>query len=344
MVFDVVVVGAGVAGLACARYLAAAGKSVRVLERSRGVGGRCATRRIDGQPIDHGVVFLHGQSDEFIEELRQVPGHRLTQWPLVVRGNGMPCQPNAFVAGAHRWAHPSGVSAFPKYLARGLDVALETNVTGISVDDDSFRLQTSQRGETGEVRARDLALAIAGPQAHTLLQQESLAIKSRSASALLSMMPSVPCATVLALYEPTAVTTPDWDIWYPETSDSLLLVAHDSAKREKPQHLALVLQANPAWSSEVAMAADSKWPERLLRSAADLLGTWALHPTATQGHLWHYARANPDCEMTSPILIDFENRRRLGLAGELFATGGGLQAAWSSGRLLARRLLDEACT
>jgi renalase len=315
---------------------------VRVFERSRGVGGRCATRRVEGQPIDHGVVFLHGQSRDFIEELCHVPCRSLKQWPLVLHGNGTPCQPNAFVSGAHRWAHPDGVSAFPKYLARGLDIALETEVIEITFDGDSFRLQTNQRGEAGEVRARDVVLAMAGPQSYALLQQETLAKRSRSASALLAMMPSVPCATVLALYDPNEVTTPAWDIWYPETSEALLLIAHDSAKREQPKHLALVLQANPTWSSEVAKAADGNWPERLLHSAADLLGPWVLHPTATQGHLWRYARVTPDCEMTSPILIDFENSRRLGLAGELFAPGGGLQAAWSSGKLLARRLLGEA--
>ncbi|MFN9939342.1 MAG: FAD-dependent oxidoreductase, partial [bacterium] len=43
--YDVVVVGAGVAGLACAGALRESGASVVVLEKSRGVGGRCATRR-----------------------------------------------------------------------------------------------------------------------------------------------------------------------------------------------------------------------------------------------------------------------------------------------------------
>ena len=51
---DVVVVGAGVAGLQCARRLRDAGLQVVVLDKARGVGGRVATRRVDGQPVDHG--------------------------------------------------------------------------------------------------------------------------------------------------------------------------------------------------------------------------------------------------------------------------------------------------
>jgi len=57
----VIVIGAGVAGLACARELARRGVPVRVLERARGVGGRCATRHVDGQPIDEAMpgAFRH---------------------------------------------------------------------------------------------------------------------------------------------------------------------------------------------------------------------------------------------------------------------------------------------
>ncbi|HYD41115.1 MAG TPA: NAD(P)-binding protein, partial [Anaeromyxobacter sp.] len=47
----VLVVGAGVAGLSCARVLATAGRSAPVLDRARGVGGRCATRRVDDHPM-----------------------------------------------------------------------------------------------------------------------------------------------------------------------------------------------------------------------------------------------------------------------------------------------------
>ena len=57
----VVVVGAGVAGLACARELARRGLPVVVLERARGVGGRCATRHVDGRPVDFGTFYLHAK-------------------------------------------------------------------------------------------------------------------------------------------------------------------------------------------------------------------------------------------------------------------------------------------
>jgi hypothetical protein len=55
---EVTVVGAGLAGLACARILAAAGLSVTVLESSDGVGGRVRSDHIDGWTLDRGFQIL----------------------------------------------------------------------------------------------------------------------------------------------------------------------------------------------------------------------------------------------------------------------------------------------
>ncbi|MFB8272548.1 NAD(P)/FAD-dependent oxidoreductase [Streptomyces sp. NPDC055955] len=56
---DVVVVGAGIAGLACAADLQAAGLRVQVLEASDGVGGRMRSDRVDGFVIDRGFQVFN---------------------------------------------------------------------------------------------------------------------------------------------------------------------------------------------------------------------------------------------------------------------------------------------
>jgi phytoene dehydrogenase-like protein len=53
-----VIVGAGLAGLSCARTLAAAGVEVVVLEASDGVGGRVRTDVVDGFQLDRGFQIL----------------------------------------------------------------------------------------------------------------------------------------------------------------------------------------------------------------------------------------------------------------------------------------------
>jgi phytoene dehydrogenase-like protein len=61
---DVVIIGAGLAGLAAARRLVGAGRTVTVLEASDGVGGRVRSDRVDGFVLDRGFQVLLGAYPE----------------------------------------------------------------------------------------------------------------------------------------------------------------------------------------------------------------------------------------------------------------------------------------
>ena len=71
MVHDVVVVGAGMAGLAAARVCAEAGLRVVVLEASGRVGGRIRTVRDGEHVIELGAEFVHGRPEELWELIRE---------------------------------------------------------------------------------------------------------------------------------------------------------------------------------------------------------------------------------------------------------------------------------
>lgn len=66
---EVLVIGAGLAGLSCARELRRAGKRVRVLEASDGVGGRARTDLVEGFRLDRGFQVL---LDSYPEARRQL--------------------------------------------------------------------------------------------------------------------------------------------------------------------------------------------------------------------------------------------------------------------------------
>ena len=61
---DVVVVGAGMAGLTAARALAEAGLRVAVVEARERIGGRILTERVGGEAIELGAEFIHGRPPE----------------------------------------------------------------------------------------------------------------------------------------------------------------------------------------------------------------------------------------------------------------------------------------
>jgi phytoene dehydrogenase-like protein len=88
---EVVIVGAGLAGLAAARTLQQAGREVVVLEASDGVGGRVRTDRVDGFLLDRGFQVL------------------LTAYPEVARQLDVPAlRLQAFEAGALLWRNGRG--------------------------------------------------------------------------------------------------------------------------------------------------------------------------------------------------------------------------------------------
>ena len=68
---DVVVIGGGIAGLAAAAYVARAGRSVTVLERSGHVGGRAITSDLDGFRFNLGphALYEHGPAARVLKDL-----------------------------------------------------------------------------------------------------------------------------------------------------------------------------------------------------------------------------------------------------------------------------------
>ncbi len=336
---DVAVVGAGVAGLSCGRALQEAGRAVVLLDAARGVGGRCATRRVEGQPVDHGVVFLHGSDPAFLAALDPdgAPGV-LRGWPERIHGSGAPCQPGAFLAGEERIALRQGISAFPKRLAAGLNVRLGSRVVSLSPGECSVTLRMEGNGE---LTARTAALALAAEQARDLIATLPSGLPEvEAAKFLLEAAGTHPCLTVIAGYSPDT-EGPDWDIDYPEDSRILQLISHDSAKRDQPAWLVLVYQARPRWSRDRLSTPPEAWTAEVLEEGARLIGPWAARPLWHQSHRWRYARVDLGRELAGPMLLPLPGGGLLGLAGELFQPGGGVEAAWSSGRRLAQRILAE---
>lgn len=337
---DVLVVGAGLAGLSCARTLVEAGKRVVVLERSSAVGGRCASKPVSGAPtLDFGPVFVHGDDPEFLTWVESL-GADLMAWPSIIEGKGTPCQPQAFDPLQKQWALKGGLRSLADDLARGTSVVralVETlawtagGIEAIASDGRRFR-------------GRDVVLTLALEQTLALLATlpQNPGEPWRSAQALLSQFTSLPCLTVLAEYE-ASVVPPAWHVLYPEGNSSLLLVSHETSKRAPlvGGGPCLVIQARPGWSSSRLEGDRDAWARQLLDDAAMLVGAWVAHPRALVAHRWKYARLGGADHLVRPLVLSRKGwPGRLGMAGDLFDLDGGLQGAWRSGRQLAQLLLE----
>ncbi|MGO9310532.1 MAG: NAD(P)/FAD-dependent oxidoreductase [Spirochaetia bacterium] len=333
---DVIILGAGVAGLQCARRLRAAGADVLVVDRADKPGGRCATRSFDGQQADYGPLFVHGHDAGFLAAVAGVGSARLEGWPARVSGRGAPCQPDAFAAFQTRAALVDGVNTFPAALSQGLAIRLRALAVSIGAEKDGM-VVTLADGET--LRTRDLVLAMALEQSAPFLRNLEPAPGVDSARGVLEMFASLPCLTLIAGYEP-GVPRLGWDVCYPEDEPALLLMSNESSKRPGQLFPVVVFQASARWSMERLARPKEEWGRELLDVAARRLGSWAGAPAWTHLHRWRYSRLDRCDELAAPLELRL-GASRVAVIGDLFAPGGGLQAAWLSGDRLGSRLAGE---
>src|SRR3954464_485274 len=111
---DAIVVGAGVAGLACARALTDAGARVRVFERSRVVGGRLASKRYGGRYADIGAAYFVADDPDFAVQVSSWRSRGLARpWTDTFR-----VYPGARqTTGPVRWAASGGLRSLAADLA-----------------------------------------------------------------------------------------------------------------------------------------------------------------------------------------------------------------------------------
>jgi predicted NAD/FAD-dependent oxidoreductase len=261
----------------------------------------------------------------------------LDGWPLRRHDTGRPCQPDAFAPGEQRLAYVEGVSVLPKSLAHGLDVELQAEVMTLEVEGGAVRVHTSQ---DKHYEAGTVVLALAPEQTRRLLeslpQDDAEIVAARE---MLGLFASVRCVTLLAGYQRWS-PEPPWDVSYPSDSTVLSLISNESSKRPERKRNAIVYQASPRWSRAHFDEPVAELEHALISEASRLLGAWAGEPSWTQVHQWRYARLDRGNELAAPLLLTLAGGARLGVAGEIFAPGGGLAAAWASGNALARRLLQ----
>ena len=149
----IAILGAGVSGLAAAHTLRDAGYTVTIFEKSRGVGGRAATRSRDGFTYDHGAQYIKGGSplsDEWITQRFATPDLLSIDKPVwTFDAHGHIQEGDEKQNAEPRWSYRSGLTALSKRMAQGLDVRLETRIGRIEQHTDGWHLFDTYGQDTG---------------------------------------------------------------------------------------------------------------------------------------------------------------------------------------------------
>ncbi len=155
--FDCIVLGAGIAGIVAANKLRLAGLSVCLLEKSRGIGGRLATRRIAGQSFDHGAQFFTAREEGFTSVVKN--------W--VEKGIARPWFGESR---RERFCGLGGMNPMAKALAGDLDIRREQKVEWVGFVKGIWSVRTN----LGTFEGSRLLLTNPAPQAVDLLEESDL--------------------------------------------------------------------------------------------------------------------------------------------------------------------------
>lgn len=327
---DIVVIGAGIAGLSFARAIKQQGREVVILERSRAVGGRCASWRHADLAMDYGVPFLHARSPLFWHTVEQLLGADiLSGWPQRVQGNGPTCQPRALDTGVRHAALRGGLNTLAKKLAEGIEILRESEVTSIKTIQGNIQLS----GTNFSLSTQTLVLAAANGESLRLLKDSDFGPSTKTAVALFGLSPTLPTLSLLVCYD-TPPAQPAWDLLLPETSASIQLISNESSKNVAGQKICLCIQARPAWSRQRIHSPNEEWSRDILRDAVQFLGDWVMKPDWQRPHRWLESRLDSASRLRGPLLQNI-NGCKLGIIGEYFNPAGGLEGAFLSGYHLA---------
>ena len=299
MTAEIGVIGAGPAGLAAAAALRRAGRSVVVLEKSRGIGGRLATRRTrSGLDFDHGAPNVPGRPLPFAAFLDGAisAGHGATWRGGVV---GLP-----------------GMSGLLAGLTAPLDIRFETEVTAVTRTAEGWRL------ETGAETAHFAGVICTAPAPQTARLCASIPeIVEAAAAARMT-----PCWTLMAAWETAGQLR--------ATPPAPLALVTDTATKpgRSPVPHRFAAHASTEWSIANLEEDREAVQAALLPALAEATGATG-EPLYAATHRWRFARVveplGRDCVTAPGGLVAAGDWVAGPEAGDAYASGLAAAAALS---------------
>jgi predicted NAD/FAD-dependent oxidoreductase len=317
---DVLVIGAGMAGLIAAAELQRSGLRVLILDKSRAVGGRMASRRIDGATFDHGAQFITTRDPRFAAVLEQtLQNGALKEWCRGFSGRE---------DGHARWCGIPGMSAVAKHLATGLELHLEMPVTALKACESRWNALTST-GRTYTSGAVLLTPPV--PQSLALLDAGGVVLAPEMHRRLATIQYER-CLAVMAILDGRSLIPHPGAL---SLNEGPIAWIADNQTKGISSEPALTIHATHAFSMEQWDCDRQSSGRTLLAAAAKWIGESSVK--TFQVHGWRYSK--PLSVDESPCLLAYDSPP-LVIAGDAFA-GPKVEGAALSGWAAAEMILKN---
>lgn len=321
---EVAIIGAGVAGLAAASQLSP--RNYRIFEKSRGPGGRLASKRIDAVRADIGAQFFTVRDSRFKATVDSaITAGFVTQWQPSM-GTFRDNQPIASPDQQVRFVGRPYMNALGRFLSQDIEVRAERRVQMIEPDGNLFRLIFT----SGESCTAGCVLVTAPvDQMVAMLQDFAVGqLDSRFA-----MDPT--WTTVLSVKQPLLGSDGEsLDALFGGDHPVFDFIAVENSKPGRQSDL-IVVHATPEWSKQRIERDPVKISDSICQVVSD---TFQIRTQAELSHCWRYARP-ADPKLTAQKGI-YQVSRNLWIAGDYLA-GGRVEGAYLSGLEAAQRILTR---
>jgi len=312
----VAVIGAGIAGLSCARSLVDSGVACMVFEKSRGRGGRAATRRVGQRAFDHGAPSLTARDPKFcafVDHWRA--SGAIQEWADAVE-LGRPLQPKA---GDERLVAVPSMSALGHLVGGDVPCETSTRITDVVRGTGEWRLIAEDGRQFGPFAA--VAVAVPAPQAAPLLAAVGKLAEQAAA------VDFAPCWTVMVeLAAAVEIANDDTGT----RGRGLAWAVYEASRPGRQPGERWVLHANALWSVAHLADSDEAVVSALLAGFGSCLKGPLPEVKLAIAHRWLHAV--PKYPLRRECLWDAWDR--IGACGDWCATGD-IEGAWRSGRALA---------
>lgn len=338
------IIGAGIAGLTAGRYLAKQGHEVTIIEKSRGFGGRMATRYAGkdlANKMDHGLSHFTPSSSEFQQFTAELMEQGLVKrWgdDIALYDGELFHSKNPNNTNRASFTALKGMNTIGKYLSRWVDIKTETKAGGLTYIGSHRRKKRSWMiNLTGSstFEADAVIIATPAPQAYGILQTATDEINTLKIIREIDDVHYTPCYSLMAGYGDREL--PDWDGVVCRNS-ALTFISNEASKKSFKQECSIVAQATPGFTRFLNGKDEEIIKREMLDKLATIIGGWANAPQWSETHYWRYSRAVK--VLNRPFMeLEFDDAP-LALIGDYYM-GNTVDDAYCSGLNLAKKWTEK---